>query len=208
MTRQWIAWLVAFVIWLALVGALLAQPLTAWAVTTSLLPTLQELRPLFPTPMTPDQLSALLNQTVRQHPGWALLRKESGNNCPTPSGKRISCDWIVNIAERWGYDVLIARETVAIPTWGGGAALSPESEIVLPWDDQIPTPPLPPNPPAPLPSLDLAPLHAKIDGIRDSLEDHRAEVRKTRNQVMAFLTNWRNLVKVGSGVIAGIIGSR
>ena len=97
-------------------------------------PTLRELRPLYPTPMSKSQVSELLNKAAQRHPGWAMLRKEHGNNCPTPSGKKISCDWLINYTSQWGYDVLRDSDGVAIPQESGGAAIAPGTELVLPWD--------------------------------------------------------------------------
>lgn len=41
-----------------------------------------------------------------------------------------------------------------------------------------------------------------------SLEEHRAESRKVRNKVFAWLTNWRNIVTVASGVIGGVVATQ
>lgn len=48
---------------------------------------------------------------------------------------------------------------------------------------------------------------ADVKGVRDSLEEHRAEVRKGRSQVLDFLSNWRNYLKVGLPIIGTLIAT-
>ena len=45
---------------------------------------------------------------------------------------------------------------------------------------------------------------ARITALRASLEEHREESRKVRNQVLAYLSNWKHLAAIASGVIAGV----
>ena len=45
----------------------------------------------------------------------------------------------------------------------------------------------------------------QILGIRTSLEEHRAEARKTRNQVVAFLSNWKTIA-AAAGFLVGKFG--
>lgn len=77
---------------------------------------------------------------------------------------------------------------------------------------------VPPDPPAPVPPADLGPIEKRLqdmEGVlgailidqretRKSLEEHRLEARKTRSAVMGFLSDWRNYVKIASGVIGAI----
>lgn len=85
--------------------------------------------------------------------------------------------------------------------------------------------PDPTSTPTPVPESDtdaISELHAEVDAfmaearaqwaaeqardeaLRASLEAHREEARKTRNAVIAWLTNWRNVATVAGGVLAGV----
>lgn len=111
------------------------------------LPTLLELRPLYPTPMSKPQLSELLNRAALAHPGWRMLRKDSGNNCPTPNpAVHISCDWMFS-PEGWGFDVIRDQEGVAAPGKFGDGPLQAGQELVVPWGADTSTPPSPSQPP-------------------------------------------------------------
>jgi len=76
----------------------------------ALICTLKSLRPNYPTRMTEVQFGELLNTAVWKHraEGFALLGKAGGNNCPTPAGVDISCDFIIKqVNGVWrGWDVL------------------------------------------------------------------------------------------------------
>lgn len=87
----------------------------------SLLADLQEERAKFPTPMTPSQLGQLLNNVAYKNraAGWVLLGKASGNNCPSPTGPLVSCDYLVHRGTMYGYDVLIDEGGAATPAWQG-----------------------------------------------------------------------------------------
>lgn len=167
---------------------------------TSLLPTLQSVRPRFPTPMSPAQLGEFLNTVAWQHraDGWGLLRKDGGNNCPSPATVLVSCDFLVHAPTATGFDVLIASETEAVPTWAGPFPIEP-ARFVAPTDPLTVSQPA--IPPAAVTQLDR--VEEKLDAVSVSLEAHRAESRKVRNQVIAFLTNWQNVAKIGSGLLAG-----
>jgi hypothetical protein len=72
--------------------------------------------------------------------------------------------------------------------------------------------PVPPTVPEPAPPVDLSKIEGllvdiqtKAVGIRESLEEHRLESRKTRSAVLDFLGNWRNYVKIGSAEIGTIV---
>ena len=45
----------------------------------------------------------------------------------------------------------------------------------------------------------------RLAELRASLEEHRAEARKTRNQVLAYLHNWKNLAAIAGGIVAGVV---
>lgn len=87
----------------------------------SLLADLQAERSKYGTPMTPAQLGQVLNAVAwkNKDAGWVLLGKASGNNCPSPSGTLISCDFLVHQPTLLGYDVFVASEGAATPTWSG-----------------------------------------------------------------------------------------
>jgi len=53
-----------------------------------------------------------------------------------------------------------------------------------------------------------ADLTAQVTAVKVSLEEHRVEARKTRNAVLSFLGNWRNLATIAGGIVAGVAGSR
>src|SRR3954452_4732673 len=86
---------------------------------TSLLPTLQQLRPEYPTPMSKPQIGELLNRVAWLHrsEGWGVLRKETGNNCPHPSGVLISCDILMYQPTGEIFDVLADSDFAASPIW-------------------------------------------------------------------------------------------
>lgn len=88
----------------ALAAALLAAP--AFAQSTPF-ETLNAYRQQYPTPMSEAQIGELLNRTAWDYrdQGMKLLGKPAGANCPTPSGVRISCDYLVHGPSVTGHDV-------------------------------------------------------------------------------------------------------
>lgn len=60
----------------------------------------------YPKPMTKAQQGEMLNAVAAQFPGWKLLGKKSGNNCPMPNGTLISCDYLVYGPTVTGFDVI------------------------------------------------------------------------------------------------------
>lgn len=145
----------------------LAKPIAAQDV----IPDLKALRAEYPTPMSKAQLSELMNRVALRHPGWGMLRKDAGNNCPTAyPGIAISCDWMVYGPTRWGYDLLIDQEGRAeVVGRSDGDAIAAGAEIVYPWTSgttPAPTPapgPTPAPPPTPVPAIDLGPLLQRMD---------------------------------------------
>lgn len=97
----------------------------------SLLPTLEQFRVQYPTPMSPQQLGEYLNRVAWEHrsEGWGLLAKGGGTRCPAPQGVYIACDILVHAPSIHHFDVLIDAEGAAIPTWRdvGLCVLSPSS---------------------------------------------------------------------------------
>lgn len=91
-------------------------------------------RAAYPTPMTKAQLSDFLNRVATQMPGWGMLRKDGGNNCPTSRPDvSISCDWLVHIPTRWGWDVLTDQENSARVLIGNNGDIGAGAEYVNPW---------------------------------------------------------------------------
>lgn len=117
------------------------------------LETLVDLRKTYPTPMSGDQLGALLNAVAWAHraDGFGLLSKPTGSNCRQPqTGTLVSRDILMLAGSGRIFDVLIDAEGKATPTWGEKTALSP-SRFVPPVDSTVSLPHTPPPPPPPLP---------------------------------------------------------
>jgi FG-GAP-like repeat len=95
---------------------LVASPVLA---QTSLLPTLQQIRPEYPTPMSPAQLAEYLNRVAWIHraEGWGLLKKTAGNRCPAPQGVDVACDILVYAPTSWHFDVIIDAGGASTPAW-------------------------------------------------------------------------------------------
>lgn len=152
-------WIIAFTLsfYCSWPAQLFAQP--------SLLSTLQELRRDFPTPMSKPELGELLTRAARSQPGWVLLLKPSGNNCPA-MGTLVSCDYLVYAPTGQGFDVLIDQEGSATPTWGEGDRFTAERFVAV--DYQPPPPPPVDKPPVekpPVPTLDLTAVYARLDAM-------------------------------------------
>lgn len=62
-------------------------------------------------PTTPEQQGQILNAVAwnNRTVGWVLLGKEGGNNCPSPGGSLISCDYLVHQPTMYGYDVFCSE---------------------------------------------------------------------------------------------------
>lgn len=162
-----------------------------------------------------------------RHEGVGLLLKTGAQN---KCNEENSTD-----SPGYGVDVLMYADGVVVDILGGGhegpntplwlvnpvpAPLSSWRPPFHPGDDAPPSPP--PTPPTPPPSppppshphddaqlrADIAEVKTAVVGVRTSLEEHRVEARRTRNRVLAWLGDWRNLVTVVSGVVAGVVGSR
>jgi hypothetical protein len=86
----------------------------------SMIDTLNAVRAEFPTNWTHEDRGRFLNKVawIRAQMGepFGMLRKPSGNNCPTPQGVAISCDYLVYQTTLNGYDVLSDETT---PVWSG-----------------------------------------------------------------------------------------
>lgn len=103
---------------IAVAVTLCAAPALAQA-PTNLLPTIERIRPQYPTPMSQAQKAELLNRVAWEHraDGWGLLRKDGGNRCPAPQGVDVACDILVYAPNPWHYDVLVDSDNTASPAW-------------------------------------------------------------------------------------------
>jgi hypothetical protein len=108
--------------------------LALWALPalaqTSLLPTLERIRPEYPTPMSPAQHGEYLNRVAWEHraEGWGLLRKDYGNRCPAPQGVEVACDILIHAPSGLHFDVIIDALGASIPGWqDAGPCTSPPS---------------------------------------------------------------------------------
>lgn len=92
----------------------------------NLLQALHAARAEFPTPMSKAQIGELLNAVAWDGRllGWRLLGKASGNNCPTPAGALVSCDYLIHEPTLQGFDVLRDEDGAAEPQWNGPSDLS------------------------------------------------------------------------------------
>jgi hypothetical protein len=87
---------------------------------TSLLPTLERIRPEYPRPWSNQaQIGEYLNRVAWEHraEGWGLLRKTGGTRCPSPQGVEIACDILIHAPTQTHFDVLIDSTGVGDPTW-------------------------------------------------------------------------------------------
>ena len=179
-------------LWVVSVAPASAQP--------SLLPALTELRAQYPTPLSRPQLGELLTRTAQSSPGWVLLLKESGSNCPAVN-RLVSCDYLVYAQNGQGFDVLRDSEGAAVPTWDKGDVFPSDRFVAVSSPAPIPVPD--PGAPMPLPGtpVDLSPVLYHLEGINArlySLEgiiaaheaeeaQFRSEVRRTYKRALTFM---------------------
>lgn len=124
------------------------------------LQTLQRLRPTYPTPMSEDQLAALLNETAWIHraEGYGLLMKPTGAHCQQPiTGTSMSHD-ILMLASGEIFDCLIDAEGKAIPTWGPKRPVDP-ARFLIPVPPGVGTTPGEPPPVTPPPATAVIPYN-------------------------------------------------
>ena len=104
---------------IVLILSFAAVPALAFA-QTSLLPTLERIRPEYPRPWSDiAQIGEYLNRVAWEHraEGWGLLKKTGGNRCPSPQGVEIACDILIHAPTQTHFDVLIDGTGVGDPTW-------------------------------------------------------------------------------------------
>lgn len=133
---------------LVMLVTIVMLPLTAWAQPQPIRDSLVASRALYPTPMKPAQTCEMLSRAIVNHPGWALLRKDGGNNCPTPyPGIGVSSDWIIDVVSGWGYDVLRDQEGVGALVWSDGVPNGAGITTVPAWPVGAPQQPQDPQQP-------------------------------------------------------------
>lgn len=133
---------------LVILVTIVMLPLTAWAQPQPIRDALVASRALYPTPMKPAQTCEMLSRAIVNHPGWALLRKDGGNNCPTPyPGIGVSSDWIIDVVSGWGYDVLRDQEGVGALVWSDGVPNGAGITTVPAWPVGAPQQPQDPQQP-------------------------------------------------------------
>ena len=155
---------------LALVAACLCWSAPAWAQPSSIRASLTAARALYPTPMSPAQVSEMLSRGLAGQAGWALMRKDGGSSCPTPyAGIRVSCDWIIDVPSGWGYDVIADVEGAGRLTWSDGVPNGAGIQTVAPWPVGVPQPPqepeIPPVGGAVTPDVIRAIVSSEVDKI-------------------------------------------
>lgn len=100
--------------------------------TPNMFLTLQTLRLDYPTPMSRDLVSDLLDRAAKTG-GWKLLRQETGDNCPTPApSMHINCHVLVD-SGRNAFSILHDVDLSAYPLITDRIALSPTAQLVDPW---------------------------------------------------------------------------
>lgn len=119
----------------------------------NLIPDLTRVRATYPAKnLTPEQLGQFLNEVawLKQQDGWGLLAKPDGNNCPTPAGVKVSCDYLMHKRTGQGFDVLSDSEGAAAVRWNSGGSF-PADRWVAPVHPgtEHPTPVDPGGPPPP-----------------------------------------------------------
>jgi hypothetical protein len=156
------------------------------AVAQSVVADLTDARASYPTPMSQAQIGELLTGVATRHPGFVLLRKDTGNHCPTPMGIFVACDILVDASTGQGYDVLRDQEGAGAVQW----ALSdrfPAERFVSPITAQpVPTP-IPQPPPVPVPVLDLSPILTRIDALFSQNERIYADLTNQHHDQTATL---------------------
>lgn len=180
----------------------------------SLLGTLQAGRAQYPTPMAKAQLGELLTRVASSAPGWVLLAKPAGNNCPTPMAVFVACDILIYAPSGQGYDVFIDQEGAAIPAWQTSDHFSADRFVAVPAVPiQTPAPvPVPvsipsPGPPsAPSPGIDLS---AALQRLSDQAAQYHAEEMQAINHPGWFTTVFGNkYVQMGLAGIATCLSTK
>jgi len=187
----------------------------------------KQVRARYPvTPLSAVEKVALLSEVAQTlGPEWGILRKQTGHVCLGSDGQSYSCDHICRLDQSVHVDVLGDEETTATPLWRSSGPIDPPrifcaaalgSAAPIP-DSRIP------NAPAPIPTLDLSPVHQKLDAlaldlarVERQLDEHaKREEEHWRNVKGQWERIWKPLLgfvgKYGGpligGVIAGIYGS-
>ena len=140
---------------IVLVALLVAAPVSA---QPSLLGDVQAERAKYGD-MTTAQVAALLNAVAARNPGWGLLSKPQGFNCPAPQGP-VACDILVYGPTGTHFDVLIDAEGDARPTWDNKGPID-MSRFIAPVGGSVPSPVPVPTPAYP-PAVDLSGVVSRL----------------------------------------------
>lgn len=159
-----------------------------------------------PSNLSPAQLGQLLNDVAAKVPGWALLLKSGGSNCPQPvSGTPIACDILIHRDSARGCDVLASSETLAAPqdcALFSDANVSDRSRYLPPMvvtPGPTPQPPTPnPQPPTPNPEPGAPPDTVLLLRIVSLLEEIKAN-QATQNAALE-----RAIVELKAEIAKGI----
>ena len=181
-------------------------------------------RAAYPTPMSPTQLGALLNEVAWEFraEGWGLLSKTEGNKCPIPSGVPVSCDILVYYPTSTYFDVLRDSEGDAQPVWNKRGQIDVSRFVAPVGSPELPPPPMP-EPPEPGPALPLelqqqltrieqdgqvglevmAEVLKVVKEVQVDLAEHRTKMQQAAGWVQTWV--WQRLVPIIGGVL-GIVG--
>lgn len=145
-------------------------------------------------PLTKAQQGELLNRVAWERPGWELLGKKTGNNCPMPSGTPISCDFLVYGPTSRGWDVIGNEGSSDSRITGPTGAGSDLREAVANGSRTVEDPVRPANAPEldplPPPVFDPTPfvqrldeLQLKLAALSGQLAIALEQIRKLQGQV-------------------------
>jgi hypothetical protein len=129
---------------------------------TTPLQLLIDLRATYPTPMSNDEIGALLNAVawMFRADGWGLLKKPTGAYCLQPvTHIRVSRDILCRIEgpDLLLFDALRDSEGTGVPTWGRKKPLQDLTRWVAPVGSGVNPPPPEPDRPEPRPVAALKP---------------------------------------------------
>ena len=196
------------------VAALLLMPSPSSAQDAQTMDAIRRARALYSTPMGQGQSCEMLSRALYGRPGWQLLRKDNGRNCPTPTpGVSVSSDWIINTLTGWGYDVVSDEEGSGAIVQSDGVPNGAGIETVAPWP--VGTTPQQPQQPATgidydrirvLVGLEVQPILTYLANQPDNDAAIRGDIAKLSEQVkahdektsklVAFLTDGKTISTV------------
>jgi hypothetical protein len=167
------------------------------------LKTMEQIRGEYPSDWSHEDRGKFLNRTAWIHKadGWGMLRKPGGNNCPTPQGVAISCDYLVFGPTMQGYDVL-GDETVPQFNLGDNFANDP-GRFLLPVDPNPGTPV--PNPGTPIPPPAESLLQQTLNEFRQEFHNEALLQHQERVEAREFRENVKSEWKKFGAFVAKYI---